>query len=53
MKAYIKPEIKCIEIECESMIAASPTLSKENATEDAGAKEYGGFDFEDDEYSLE
>lgn len=51
MKKYIKPETKCIEIECEDMIAASPAISNTQAREDACSKRYGdGFDFEDDEY---
>ena len=49
MKTYIKPEIKCIEIECEGMIAASPEISRTPATSDACSK---GFidDFEDEDY---
>ena len=51
MKTYIKPEIKCIEIECQNMIAASPEISSTPATNDACSK---GFvdDFEDDELEL-
>lgn len=50
MKTYIKPEIKCIEIECEGMIAASPEISRTPATNDACSKVFID-DYDDDDYN--
>lgn len=54
MKKYIKPTIKLLEIESEGIMAGSPGISKDSATEDACANEYSGcFVWDDDEYSSE